>query len=343
MAWLQRHPWAVTCFALAFAAGVLLAIAAAFGFGRFGHAWLQVHPAWLVLSLCAGLLAIPAYVLAYRAVAALEKGPELPWPLALRVVMAGFGPSAVQSGFVLDRRALRAFGDNRHDATVRVLGLGALEWALLAPAAWVSAVALLAQGHDSVPESVLWPWAIAVPAGFALALWLSAPGRQRRAVGREYGWRHQLDLTRRGVGALRLLARDVSNSWGAWVGVALYWAFEIACFYGAVRFAGTRLSLGQTVLAYATGFALTRRSSPLAGVGATEVLMTFSLHWVGQPIASALVAVSVYRVATLVLPSAPTVLAHREVLSFVDGDAPTPAAVSARGGRRVRTREPVRL
>ena len=53
---------------------------------------------------------------------------------------------------------------------VRVLGLGALEYALLAPAACVVAIQLLADGHSPSLALTL-PWAIAVPIGFVAALW----------------------------------------------------------------------------------------------------------------------------------------------------------------------------
>jgi len=58
-------------------------------------------------------------------------------------------------------------------------------------------------------------------------------------------------------------------------------------------------------LAYATGYALTRRSMPLGGAGITEALMTFALHWAGQPVLPALAAVVVYRVFNFVLPIIP--------------------------------------
>src|SRR6476661_4835728 len=108
MSWLNRHPLVVTCFGLAVSAGALLAIAASFGFAHFRGAWTYVHPEWLAVSAGGGLLSIPCYVIAYRAIAALGSGPRLPWPLALRIVLAGFGPAAIKSGFALDRRALRA-------------------------------------------------------------------------------------------------------------------------------------------------------------------------------------------------------------------------------------------
>jgi uncharacterized membrane protein YbhN (UPF0104 family) len=115
--------------------------------------------------------------------------------------------------------------------------------------------------------------------------------------------------------------RDPRHGWPALLGGALYWGFELGCFYGAVRFAGARLSFSQTMLAYATGFALTRRSSPLAGVGGTDVLMTFALNWVRVPIPTAVVAVIAYRVATLLIPSGPTILAHRRVSSMLEREA----------------------
>jgi uncharacterized membrane protein YbhN (UPF0104 family) len=317
--WLHRHPFVVTCFGFALAAGALLAIAFTFGFGNFEAAWQDVSPAWLAASVGAGLLSTPAYVIAYRAVAAVGDGPKLPWPLALRIVIAGFGPVAIQSGFVMDRRALRAIGDERHEATVRVLGLGALEWALLASVAWVDSVILLLESDRRVPVSILWPWAIAVPLGLVLGLWLSAPGRRRPALARRAeGIRHQLELGRRGLGVLHDLVRAPRHGIPAFVGAGLYWTFEIACFYCAVRFAGARLTIAQSILAFATGFALTRRSSPFAGVGVTEVLMTFALNWVRVPISTALVAVIGYRIATLVIPSAPAILAHRDVRSLVE-------------------------
>jgi uncharacterized membrane protein YbhN (UPF0104 family) len=191
--WLNRHPFLVTCFGLAVSAGALLAIAIAFGFADFRHVWSHVHPEWLALSVSAGMLSIPCYVVAYRAMAALGHGPHLPWRLANRMVLAGFGPSAIRSGFALDRRALLAIGTERQEATVRIVGLGVLEWALLASAAWVDSVYLLARDDKRVPGSLVWPWAIAVPVGLALALWLSAPSRLPPADRGGAGWRRRLD------------------------------------------------------------------------------------------------------------------------------------------------------
>jgi uncharacterized membrane protein YbhN (UPF0104 family) len=232
----------------------------------------------------------------------------------VRLVIAGFGPFAPDGGFALDKRALQALEEESEEfAVIRVLGIGALEWALLAPAAWISALVLLASGDRRAMPSLLWPWVIAVPIGFAIGLWLAVPERVERISAGEGWWREHAGKLLGGVGILHRLVRDLARSWFAWLGTALYWALDIAAFYGAVRFIGLRPDLGETVLAYATGYALTRRSMPLGGAGVTELLMTVALHWVGKPIAPALAAVVAYRVFNFVLPAVPALLVRRRL------------------------------
>jgi uncharacterized membrane protein YbhN (UPF0104 family) len=243
--------------------------------------------------------------------------------LALLIVTAGFGPFAVGGGFALDKRALYAIDADRRASTVRVLGLGALEWALLAPAAWLCAVVLLVQNDPRPMKSLLWPWAIAVPAGFVLGLWLTHPRHRRDPPAAGGRFRNGIHLALDGIGVLHTLAADVRRYWGAWVGIALYWVFDIGAFYASARFIGLHLNVGETVLAYATGYALTRRSMPLGGAGATEALLTFSLHWVGQPVPASLAAVVTYRLCNFVLLTFPALFARRRVeplLTATDDD-----------------------
>jgi uncharacterized membrane protein YbhN (UPF0104 family) len=67
------------------------------------------------------------------------------------------------------------------------------------------------------------------------------------------------------------------------------------------------------ILAYATGYAATRRSLPLGGAGVTEVLMTYALYWVRQPLAPALAAVVAYRAFNFLLAAAPALIARRHL------------------------------
>jgi uncharacterized membrane protein YbhN (UPF0104 family) len=316
---LRQHPVKLTCVAFAVAAAVVVIIAGAYGFGAFADAWRNLNPAWILLVMGGELLAVPAYAIAYRIVAKINAGPALPWSLTLRAVVAGFGAFAPGGGFALDKQLLHAVHNDERGATVRVLGLGALEWALLAPAAWISAVALLAGGNTKAMPSLLWPWAIAVPIGFAIGLWLAAPSQRERFAAKEGDGRMHAAFARslRGVGILHSLVRD-PQCFLAVVGAAFYWVFEIAAFYGAIRFIGLQPNLGETILAYATGYALTRRSLPLGGAGATEALMTFALHWVGQPVPAALAAVVVYRVFNFVLPTFPALLVRPQLEPLLD-------------------------
>jgi uncharacterized membrane protein YbhN (UPF0104 family) len=238
-------------------------------------------------------------------------------PLATRVVAAGFGPFHVAGGFGVDKRALHALHEDERSARVRVLGLGVLEWALLAPTTCIVSIVFLVQGADILP-SLLWPWAIAVPVGFALALWASAPRRRERLAhirGRRRTW--LADLLD-GIGVLHTLLAHPLKYWGAWVGTALYWAADITAFYAALRTFGPHLEAGKVILAYATGYAATRRSLPLGGAGVTEVLMSYALYWVHAPLAPALAAVVTYRAFNFVLAAMPALLARAHVDPLLD-------------------------
>jgi uncharacterized membrane protein YbhN (UPF0104 family) len=314
---LREHPSAVTLLAFAIAGATVAAIAAAYGFGAFARAWSHPHRGWLALAIVAQLLSIPSYVISYRVLARFDGGPRLATPLVLRIVVAGFGPSAVGGGFALDRHALRALGGDGRAATTRVLGLGALEWAVLAPAAWLSAVVLLVTGDPRPMASLIWPWVVAVPIGFALGLWLATPRWRERLSSGRGRWRAPLTRTLAGVAILPSLVSGFSRCWLAWAGTALYWVLDIAAFYGCVRFVGLHPNIGETVLAYATGYALTRRSMPLGGAGVTEAFMTFALHWAGHPVAPALAAVALYRLLNLVVPALPALLVRRRVYPLV--------------------------
>jgi uncharacterized membrane protein YbhN (UPF0104 family) len=302
------------------AAIAVLALARATGVDKVGRALENLDPRWIALIACAELVAYAAYMIAYRSLAQIHGYPTLSLPLVARVVIAGFGPFSIGGGFGIDRRALEALGEDEYTARVHVLALGTLEWAVLAPIASVAAIIFLVLGADIMP-SLLWPWAIAVPVGFAFGLWASVPRRIER-VRRIWGGRlrslaHPLD----GVGVLHTLIREPRTYAGAWLGTALYWAADIAAFYGGLRTFGLDPGVGKVIIAYATGYAATRRSLPLGGAGITEVLMTYSLYWVGLPLAPSLAAVVAYRAFNLVLAATPGLIAHRQLQSIIaNGD-----------------------
>jgi uncharacterized membrane protein YbhN (UPF0104 family) len=307
----------VSALATAIATGGALLVARVTGADAVGRAFDEVRPGWIGLIAGAEALTYPAYAMAYRSVAGVHGHAPMSLPLVGRVVAAGFGPFHVAGGFGIDKQALHALDEDERSARVRVLGLGMLEWALLAPTACVTSVVLLAEDENVLP-SLLWPWAIAVPVGFGLALWASAPRRRERLArvrGRRRPW--LADLLD-GVGVLHTLLAHPVKHWGAWVGTALYWVFDIAAFYGALRTFGLDLGIDKVIIAYATGYAATRRSLPLAGAGVTEVLMTYALYWVRQPLAPALAAVVAYRAFNFLLAAMPALLARRHVEPLLD-------------------------
>ncbi len=313
-----RHPIAVSAFATALAAVAVIVIADLSGADSMGRVFQDFRPSWIALIAGAELLTYPAYVLAYRSIACLHGHNPMALPLVTRVVVAGFGPFAITGGFGIDKQALHALHEDEHSARVRVLALGVLEWAVLAPTTSVVAIVFLATDAN-IMSSLLWPWAVLVPVGFGFGLWASSPrriGRLSRIGGKRREW---LASVLEGVGMLHTLLRDPRKYWGAWVGTTLYWAADIAAFYGGLRTFGLAPNAGSVILAYATGYAATRRSLPLGGAGVTEVLMTYALYWVREPLAPALAAVVAYRAFNFLLAATPALIAHRQLQPILAG------------------------
>lgn len=310
--WLVEHPLATSALAIGIAGVAVLVIARATGADAVGRAFDHVNPPWIALIAGASLLTYPAYVLAYRSIAGIHGHSPIGLPMVARVVVAGFGAFSLSGGFGVDQQALHALHEDERSARIRVIALGVLEWAVLAPTTCAVAIVLLAQGANILP-SLLWPWAIAVPLGFGFGLWASSSGRIERISrigGKRRDWLAQM---LEGVGVLHQLITQPRRYLLAWFGTALYWAADIAAFYGGLRLFGLQPGAGKVIIAYATGYAATRRSLPLGGAGVTEVLMTYSLYWVREPLAPALAAVLAYRVFNLLVVAAPALIAHRQL------------------------------
>jgi uncharacterized membrane protein YbhN (UPF0104 family) len=311
--WLRIRPVVMAAVATGISAVAVLAIARITGADAVGRAFNDVDPGWIALIAGAELLTYPAYVLAYRTIARIGGHPPIALPLVARVVVAGFGPFTIGGGFGIDKKVLHALHEDERSARVRVTALGVLEWAVLAPIAWVDAIVLIATGANILP-SLLWPWAIGVPVGFGVALWVSSPQRVARFSWLRKGRRRELIAHMlEGVDALHEMGRHPWSYTGAWIGTCVYWAADIAAFYGGLRTFGLHPDLGKVVMAYATGYVATRRSLPLGGAGVTEFLMTYSLYWVRLPLAPSLAAVVAYRCFNFVLAATPALIAHRRL------------------------------
>jgi uncharacterized membrane protein YbhN (UPF0104 family) len=303
----RRRPSPLILSSLAIVAAIVAVILVAAVSGvSLDRVFEHFRPRWIVVVAIAEVVSLVPYTLAYRqmTVVAGLRPPSL--PATITVVLSGFGPFVVGGGFRLDQAALMKIYGDRQTARVQVIGLIALEWAVLAPFACLSAIVLLITGAN-VMASLLWPWALCVPAGFAAGLWLTAPGRNLSRLRSFSPIAAVLD----GVGLLHQLIRSPGRTSPAWFSMALYWAAEIVALYAALRMFGVDLNPARVVLAYGTGYVVTRRSLPLAGAAITEVLLTFALHWVGTPLGPALAAVVTYRLFNLILVSVPSLLANR--------------------------------
>ena len=295
--------------------GMVLAAAALLGIVSWVVGWGAVvrefrHVAWIWLAVAGGATVVShvGYLLAYREVARHDNGPEIHPMHAAALVVTGFGLVVPRGGFALDNAAFCEQGATTRDASRRVLSLGILEYAVLAPAAFGAALVLLLQ-HINAQDGLLPSWVIGVPVGTAITL-LLLPTRGR--LGRR-GWvrkrlAHGLDAI---MATLRML-RTTPNGPLAALGMALYWAADIAALGACLAlFGGHHASIAALIVGYSTGYALTRRSLPLSGAGAVEALLPFALSWVSVPLAEAVLAVVAYRAFNLWLAVGPATIGLR--------------------------------
>ena len=310
LSWVERRPLLVLIVPTVLALGAVAGLADIAGAERLDRAARNLHPPWLLLCLGGELLAYAGYVLAVRDTAKVDSGPTLSVGDSLRAVVAGFGVFAAtrtSGGFAVDYWVLRRAGEDQAGAVARVLALGALEYAVLAPAALCSAITILLNG-ESVPFSLTLPWLAVIP-GAVVAVWVTSPKRARRYSDPGDGGRIRRTFAHAvaGLSILRSMVVAPPREHGlGFVGAAAYWAGDIACLWGALElFGNPRLSLPALILGYATGYVLTRRSLPAGGAGIVEIALTFALHWVGFPFVRALLGVVVYRLFNLWLPILP--------------------------------------
>jgi len=294
---------------VALALGATIGVAWAAGWDDVLHRLFHPRPLWIPLALAGQVVAYLGYMLAYREVARVEKGPELGMMKLAAVVFTGFGVFVAHGGFSADVVALRGTGISRREARIRVMGLGALEYALLAPAACVSAIILLAHGTHKPGLALTLPWAIAVPLGFVAAFWGL---RYHRKLSGKKGWRGALGHGLDAVVVLRNLLCAPFSHGHAFLGMGIYWLGEIFSLSAALHaFGSPRPAVAALIVGYATGYALTRRTLPLAGAGIVEALLPFALVWAGAELAPAVLAVFVYRFFNLWMPLIPAVVGIR--------------------------------
>jgi len=257
---------------------------------------------WLPFAIAGAVVAHIGYTFAYREVAHVGRGVKLSALRAGAIVAAGFGMFIPRGGFAVDIEALEDLGVPPEEARVRVLGLGSLEYAVLATGALICAIFLLLN-HSDAQRAVTLSWTIGVPVGTALAL---IAVRYRAWICR--GWLGRILGPPLDAIAVvgQIVASPRRHGAAAFTGMALYWAGEVFVLWVCIAaFDRVTPSVAAVVVGYATGYALTRRTLPLAGAGAVEALLPFALVWVGYSLPAAVLAVFAYRVFNLWLPLGP--------------------------------------
>jgi uncharacterized membrane protein YbhN (UPF0104 family) len=328
----QRNLWPahrlviLVCVAAVLATGALFGLAWTVGIQNALTRLAHPHWQWLVVAVGGEIVAYAGYTVAYREVARVDHGAELEVPKAAALVAAGFGVFVHGGGFALDRTALQRAGLSKTETRRRVLGLGMLEYAVLAPATLAAAIVVVIW-HPTISASLTLPWIIGPPIGAllaAVALHFKARIRSWPLIGKPIF--HGLEALELVV----LFARMPRRHGLAFVGTLAYWAGDIFCLWATLQaFSAQPPPVAQLVVGYATGYALSRRALPLGGAGVVEALLPYSLGWLKIDLLPALLAVFAYRLINLWLPMVPA-LAGLPTLRRLEAAAPSRSELAAR-------------
>jgi uncharacterized membrane protein YbhN (UPF0104 family) len=160
----------------------------------------------------------------------------------------------------------------------------------------VSGVLLYLGIDGRAPAYLALPWLAVVP-GIVVAGWLTRGPTRRRVAAWASPGRLRCGLANV-VSALGIVRALVARSWtgaAGFGGALAYWLGDMVTFWAALRVFDVRLSVAELVLAYGTGWALTRRSLPFGGPGVVEILLSYVLTLFHVDFASAAASVVAYR------------------------------------------------
>jgi hypothetical protein len=283
---------------LELAAGAGLAYLA--GFGAVRTALGAFDPAWTPVVAGALLISFGGYLAAYWGIFRVEGGPSLSGRQIRAVAAAGFGGFLANGTGALERIVLEAAGADRGDARVRLIGLAALEQAVLAFGACGTSIAVLAAGAAQPSAEYTVPWAVIPVPGLVLAFWVAE--RYRHRLAGQPGWRGVVGTF---LVSVHLIRQLLVHPWpwaSAVLGMALFWAADAFVAWSALAAFGYRMDPATFFVGFATGMVFTRRTGPLAGAGILALVLPLTIWTSGAPFAIAVVSVFTYRMLCIVLP-----------------------------------------
>lgn len=280
-------------------AGIGMAYVA--GFDNIGDRLDTAQWWWLGPSFAAVVVAFAGYCFAYRAIKIAEGGPRLETATLLAVVIAGFGGFLAHGGTVLDEYAMRAGGEGKRDARVRVGALGGFELGGLAMIVCPASIVALILGVVIPRTDFTWPWAVIPPIGFVLGFWLAE--RYRDRLRERDGWRGKLGMAFDVIHVVLAIFKHPRRYGIAVLGMLVFWGADMFALWAATAAFGFRMSALAVIVAVGTGMFFTRRTAPLGGAGITLVAMVPTL-WYGAavPFAAATLGVAAYHFLTLWVP-----------------------------------------
>ncbi len=251
------------------------------GFKSIASHIINADAVWLLLIIASQSVAYWAYVLPYKHVF------KISYKRAANYSFSGFHPFLAGGGTRFDVATHISLGSK-----ARVYYLGLWEYAALAPAVMVASI--YGYIHGGIPSNLILPWIIGVPTGtvlFTLAIIF------RKNISK-FPYAHKLVnfmldmLKQQSAKELTILM----------AGMLLYWTGELFALWGALQLFDIKLGWFALLVAYATGYVISRRSLPLGGAGLILVTLALSLHWVGATLSVALLAALTYQVSNLLMP-----------------------------------------
>ncbi|HET6830086.1 MAG TPA: lysylphosphatidylglycerol synthase transmembrane domain-containing protein [Solirubrobacterales bacterium] len=324
---------------------------------------------WFAVAVGFNVLAFGSYVALFRGVIG-ENLVHLDWRESYQITMAGLAASRVLSaggagGVVLSYWALRKAGMRRVEAAQRMVAFLVLLYAFYVLAVIVFGVLLetgVLAGPNPVSMTII-PAAIAGGVAIAFLLFLLIPeDLQRRLSLRGSNWASRAVLKLSQVPATissgtRLalgFVREPRKGGLAVLGAVGFWASNVGILWATFMAFGVALPIGILVLGFFVGMAANLAPDP-AGVGAVDAGLIGAFVIFGEPAATVIAAVLVYRLIAFWMPLPPGIVAFMQLRRTVarweaEGravedderqEAPEPAAISNTSQNEVRYRDSI--
>lgn len=236
---------------------------------------------WLFYIVIAQSFAYWSYVIPYKYVF------NIKYHEALRQSFTGFHPFRAGGGFIYDIKSHKTL-----IGRAKVLYLGLWEYAALAPAVFIAAI--YSYSDRLIPTQLSLPWVIGVPAGlivFMLVLASRKHIRNHPAIEQTLNLIHHM-----------LFEESPKHTMILVVGMAMYWFGEVMTLYCSLQLFDLSLGWFAMLIAYASGYLITRRSLPLGGAGVVLITLSLALRFVGLKLSYAVLVAVTYQVANLSIP-----------------------------------------